>query len=189
MDAQAIRERIGKLRDGLSEAEREAKAELIWKRLAELPEFQTASQALFYLSFKSEVDTTLMRELARELGMAVAAPRANKGEKRMTFYYLDDENELESGPYGILQPPQNSEKIVELEDATVILVPGLAYDLQCRRLGWGAGFYDRFLAGEGKGIPTIGLAFDCQIVDEVPTEPHDVPVNVVVTESRVIRPS
>jgi 5-formyltetrahydrofolate cyclo-ligase len=153
-----------------------------------LPEFQAASQALFYISFKSEVDTTLMRELTRELGMDVAAPRALHADKRMVFYYLSNEDELESGPYGILQPPANPRNLIDLAVASVILVPGLVFDFACNRLGWGVGFYDRFLAAEGKGIPKLGLAFDCQLVDQAPVQPYDVAVDLVVTESRVIRP-
>jgi 5-formyltetrahydrofolate cyclo-ligase len=184
-----LRDEIQKRRDALSPQERAAKSEQIWKRLAELPEFQKAGQALFYVSFKSEVETSLMREMSREVGLTVAVPRSDQGGRRMVFYALDREDELESGPYGILQPPADPEKIVDLEVPTVVLVPGLVFDLKCNRLGWGAGFYDRFLAGEGKGLPSVGLAFDCQVLDSVPTQEHDVPVDVVVTESRVIRPS
>ena len=188
MSAEALRAAVSKRRDSLSVAERALKSEQIWKRLVELPEFQAASQALFYVSFKSEVETALMRDMARELGMAVAVPRSSQGDRRMTFYYLDNEDELESGPYGILQPPADPEKVVELEDLSVILVPGLVFDAKGNRLGWGAGFYDRFLAGEGRGLPSIGLAFDCQLVESISAQPHDVPVSVIVTESRVIRP-
>jgi 5-formyltetrahydrofolate cyclo-ligase len=188
MSAQELRALVSKRRDALSEEERSSKSEAIWKRLAELPEFKAASQALFYVSFKSEVDTFLMRQLASDLGMAVAVPRGHQGDKRMTFYYLKNDEELESGPYGILQPPADPENVVELEDPTVIIVPGLVFDKQGNRLGWGAGFYDRFLAGEGRGFPKIGLAFDCQVLDTLPVAPHDVPVDLLVTESRVLRP-
>lgn len=188
MPAQALRDAISLRRDALIESERLKKSEEIWKRLAELPEFRRASQALFYISFKSEVDTTLMRALSRDLGVAVAAPRGIQDGKRMVFYGLDSDDELESGPYGILQPPQNSEKIADFEVPTVVIVPGLVFDLRGNRLGWGSGFYDRFLAGDGRGLSSIGLAFECQIVDKIPLQAHDVPVDVVVTESRVIRP-
>jgi 5-formyltetrahydrofolate cyclo-ligase len=186
--AAELRSEVSRLRDALDEADRLERSERIWKRLVELPEFRASSQALFYVSFKSEVDTFLMRKLAAELDKAVAVPRGRQIDKRMTFYYLDRDEELESGPYGILQPPADSERIVELEDSSVVLVPGLVFDLKGNRLGWGAGFYDRFLSGEGRGLPKLGLAFDCQIVDALPAQPHDVPMDAVVTETRVIRP-
>jgi 5-formyltetrahydrofolate cyclo-ligase len=188
MPAEGLRDGVSRLRDAMGEAERLERSERIWKRLVELPEFQASSQALFYVSFKSEVDTALMRKMAAAMGMAVAVPRGSQGDKRMTFYYLDREEALESGPYGILQPPADPEKVVELEDPSVVVVPGLVFDLRCNRLGWGAGFYDRFLSGEGRGLPRLGLAFDCQIVESLPAQPHDVPMDAVVTESRVIRP-
>ena len=171
----------------MSEEERAQRSEMIWKRLVELPEFRASSQALFYVSFKSEVETHLMRKLAADLGMAVAVPRGQLAGRRMTFYYLDSDEELESGPFGILQPAANSEKVVELEDPTVVIVPGLVFDLSCHRLGWGAGFYDRFLSGEGRDLPKVGLGFDCQVMDSVPVEAHDVTLDVLVTESRTIR--
>jgi 5-formyltetrahydrofolate cyclo-ligase len=188
MTVQTLREEIGKRRDALSAQERSTKSEQIWKRLVSLAEFQTASQALFYISFRSEVETSLMVSLSRELGMEVAAPRGLQPEKRMVFYHFANENELQSGPYGILQPANNPQNIVDLEIPSVILVPGLVFDLRCNRLGWGSGFYDRFLAAEGRGLPKLGLAFDCQVVDEVPVQSHDVPIDVVITETRVIRP-
>jgi 5-formyltetrahydrofolate cyclo-ligase len=186
--AQALRQNIGALRDALNPAERLSKSEQIWKRLAVLPEFRQASQAFFYVSFKSEVDTTLMRNMSRELGLGVAVPRSQIQNKRLVFYNLDREADLESGPFGILQPPANSEKIADLEVPSLILVPGLVFDKHCNRLGWGAGFYDRFLSGEGEGLPAIGLAFDCQIVDRVPQNTHDISLSSVITESRTLRP-
>jgi 5-formyltetrahydrofolate cyclo-ligase len=187
MPAQALRESVSRLRDALPAAEREAKSEQIWGRLAALPEFQGARQALFYVSFKSEVETSLMRALCRELGIGVAVPRGEPGEKRMQFYSLEGEEELESGPYGILQPPADPLRLADLGIPSVVIVPGLVFDLKCHRLGWGGGYYDRFLAGPGRGLPALGLAFECQVLESVPVEPHDVALAAVVTESRVIR--
>ena len=186
--AAELRSEVSYRRDALDEAERLQCSERIWKRLVELPEFRACSQALFYVSFKSEVDTFLMRKLSIEMGKAVAVPRGRQIDKSMTFYYLDSDEDLESGPYGILQPPADSDKIVELEDPSVVIVPGLVFDLRGNRLGWGAGFYDRFLSGEGRGLSKLGLAFDCQVVDALPVDTHDVSVDLIVTETRVIRP-
>lgn len=188
-DLDKIRKEAAARRDALGPEIRQAKAESIWKLLVEMPEFQAATQALFYMAIKTEVDTTLMRELCRDLGMAVFAPRAKPGERAMTFYRLDHEEDLESGPYGVLQPPADPSKLADFSRPTVTLVPGLAFDRNCNRIGYGSGYYDRFLVGDGAGTTKIGLAFETQIVDSLPVREHDVPVDWIVTESRVIRAS
>lgn len=186
MTPEAIRERIRRKRDALSAGERAAKSEAIWKRLMEVPDFQRASQALFYISFQSEVETGLMRQLARDLGMGVAVPRAYPKEKRLVFFDLGSDEALESGPYGILQPREDSDLMTEMENPGVVLVPGTAFDPQGNRLGWGGGYYDQFLNREGRGLPSIGLAFECQIVENIPAQAHDVPVDWIVTEERTL---
>jgi 5-formyltetrahydrofolate cyclo-ligase len=187
MNAGELRKKAGSLRDALSPSERAGKSGLIGQRLAELPEFKGASQALFYVSFKSEVDTAPMREMARSLGKTVAVPRSEAPGRRLIFQTLHSDGELEPGPYGVLQPRHDIEKIADFELPSVVIVPGLAFDPEGNRLGWGAGYYDRFLAGEGAGLPSIGLAFDCQVMEQLPRGPHDVPVNFLITESRIFR--
>jgi 5-formyltetrahydrofolate cyclo-ligase len=184
MDAKALRELVRKRRDGMPERERLRKSDEIWKRLVELPAFQMASTALFYVSFSSEVETAMMRTLARELGMTVACPRSRPGDKGMAFHVLASDDDLSPGAYGILQPSAET-PLADLKEA-VVLVPGMAFDRQGHRLGFGGGYYDRWLAGPGKGLPTVALAFHEQMVDQVPQEPHDVPVQWVVTDKDTV---
>lgn len=184
MTGQELRDLVRKRRDGMPERERLRKSDEVWKRLIEVPAFQTASTALFYVSFGSEVETAMMRTLTRELGMTVACPRSKPGDKSMRFHRLDSDDLLSPGAYGILQPAAET-PLVDLADA-VVLVPGVAYDRQGHRLGFGSGYYDRWLAAEGKGLPTIGLAFHEQLVDKVPTQAHDIDVQWVVTDKEAI---
>lgn len=185
MTPQELRDLVRKRRDGMPERERLRKSDEVWKRLVEVPAFQTASSALFYVSVGSEVETGMMRTLARELGMVVACPRSKPGDKSMRFHVLASDEELSPGAYGILQPAAETPPLADLKDA-VVLVPGMVYDRQGHRLGFGSGYYDRWLAGEGKGLPTIGLAFHEQLVDLVPTQPHDVDMDWVVTDKEAI---
>lgn len=173
-------------RDALSHLERVNKSEEIGKRLVSLPVFKQVFQALFYVSFKSEVDTTTMRQTARGLGLGVAVPRIDVEFKRMVFHDVGNAEKLETGAFGLLQPSADSETITELQDLSVVVVPGLVFDLCGNRLGWGGGYYDRFLSGEGKGLPSIGLAFDIQIAEILPVQAHDVSVDWIVTETRII---
>lgn len=172
-------------RDGLEAGLRQKKSDALWKRLVELPAFQTASLALFYLSFGSEVDTGLMRRITLELGMQVACPRSRPGERSMVFHRLESDEELSPGPYGILQPAADA-PLADLKQACVVLVPGLVFDRGGARLGYGAGYYDRWLAGPGRGIASVGLAFHEQLVDSLALQPHDVPLDYLVTDVETV---
>ena len=93
------------------------------------------------------------------------------------------------GLLGSYSRPKGSRRaLLSSWTSSVILVPGLVFDAQGNRLGWGGGYYDRFLGGEGRGLPSIGLAFDLQIAEQaLLAQAHDIPVDMVVTESRVIQ--
>jgi 5-formyltetrahydrofolate cyclo-ligase len=184
-DAATLRRLLIHRRDLLSEDERAHKSDAIWKRLAEVPAFQLAEQALFYITHGSEVDTTMMRRLARELGMSVCAPRSLPGTRSMHFHVLPEDELFVSGPYGILQPPEDL-PLADLSKPTVVLVPGVGFDRRGDRIGFGGGYYDRWLAAEGKGLPTVALAFTEQLVEAVPVQEHDIPVQVLVTDTETI---
>jgi 5-formyltetrahydrofolate cyclo-ligase len=89
---------------------------------------------------------------------------------------------------GILQPDPERTRAVEWRTIQVVVLPGLAFDLRGYRLGRGAGYYDRSLPALGPGARRIGLAFECQVVECMPADPHDVPVDRIVTEDRVTSP-
>jgi 5-formyltetrahydrofolate cyclo-ligase len=168
-------------RDALSPQERLAKSDAVWKRLAELPEFQQADAVFFYITHGSEVDTALMRQMARDLGLRVAAPRSAPGDHSMVFHWLDSEDDLVPGAYGILQPEPGT-GIADLGPSVVVLVPGLVFDTHGNRIGFGGGYYDRWLAGAGRGSVTVGLAFGEQVVGSLEALPHDRPVDRLVTD-------
>jgi 5-formyltetrahydrofolate cyclo-ligase len=184
-DAATLRPILMNRRDQIPEDERARKSDEIWKRLAEVPEFQMAEQALFYISHRSEVDTTFMRRLAREMGLSVCAPRSSPGSRHMQFYVLPEDEPFVSGPYGILQPPDDLPK-ADLSKPSVVLVPGVGFDRHGNRLGFGGGYYDRWLVGDGKGLPTVALAFDEQVLDAIPVKLHDVPVHLLVTDKETV---
>jgi 5-formyltetrahydrofolate cyclo-ligase len=184
-DAATLRRLLINRRDMLSADERARKSDALWKRLAEVPAFQLAEQALFYISHGSEVDTTMMRRLAREMGMTVCAPRSLPGNRTMHFHVLPEDELFVSGPYGILQPPEEL-PLADLGKPSVVLVPGVGFDRQGNRLGFGGGYYDRWLAGEGKGIPTVALSFAEQMVESIPVQEHDIPMQVILTDAEMV---
>lgn len=185
MDAEALRRRILGARDKMPAAVRLNRSDAVWKRLVEVPAYQTAPLALFFITHGTEVETAMMRRLSRELGIAVAAPRSEPGSHSMRFHLLEDDEAMVPGAYGILQPPPEAPLAVLTPD-TVVLVPGAVFDRKGNRLGFGGGYYDRWLSGEGKGLATVGLAFREQVVEAVPVQPHDVPVDLLVTDEEVV---
>ncbi|MCG2708811.1 MAG: 5-formyltetrahydrofolate cyclo-ligase, partial [Thermodesulfovibrionales bacterium] len=99
---------------------------------------------------------------------------------------IKDITELTKGYMGILEPSVSEGKLTGLDNIDIIIIPGAAFDVSGSRLGYGAGFYDRLLAGIKKKIPIIAPAYEEQIVDDIPSEPHDVKVDKIVTDKRVI---
>ena len=162
------------------EEERLRKSSIIRKKFFRTREFKRAKTVLFYASFDGEVDTFEMIKQAKKLGKKIGLPRILRGARRIVPVLLENIGELEAGTYGIKNPPPAARRI-SLEDIDMVVVPGVAFDKHKNRLGRGAGYYDRFLKKLPSGVPTIGLAFDFQIVDCLPkTEAHDVPVTHLI---------
>lgn len=114
-------------------------------------------------------------------GWKIALPRIE--QERLVFHHVDSLDVLVSGAFGTREPVNELGTVAPISSARAVLVPGVAFDRLGRRLGRGGGFYDRFLAVTGPQVLKIGVCFDLQIVEEVPSEPHDVRMDAVVTES------
>ncbi len=169
---------------GQSEQERIQKSRVIQTRLFAVPEFQRARKVLFYASFDGEVETMAMLRQAQDVGKMIALPQIIENPKSIVPAWVSDVSMLTPGPYGIMQPDGNSSRVENLSDLDLVVVPGVAFDIKGNRLGRGAGYYDRFLGEMPRPIPTVGLAFDFQMVDHLPDVfPHDIPVSRVITNN------
>jgi 5-formyltetrahydrofolate cyclo-ligase len=133
---------------------------------------------MFYVSFGGEVDTKRMIKAAQKSGKIVAVPVCKKNRVTIRPCILEDKTELVKGTYGICEPARK--KFVNLKDIDLVLVPGLAFDKQGNRLGRGKGCYDYFLKRLPKDTPTIGLAFDFQILSCLPATISDVKVQRLI---------
>ena len=155
-------------------------------RLEALPEFRQASAVAAYASDGTEPDLIPLLRQAREEGKTICFPRWREQESRYEMAVADADFRLTEGKWKMPEPPPEAPAVADsiLEHA-VWLVPGVAFDPNCRRLGRGKGIYDRFLAPV-KGC-TVGISYDCQITAVLPLEPHDRPLDVVVTESTLYR--
>jgi len=187
MDKQALRCRIKERIEGLDLQVQADKSRRICEQVARMPEFARASAVMVYLSIVHEVDLSALILRAWQQGKTVAAPKIDWSDRRLVaveIHSLDDAGYERSGSG--LRNPHDGEPVPPGEIG-MVLVPGLAFDAAGGRLGRGGGFYDRFLTSAELGGPAFGVAFEEQLVEAVPMEPHDRYMDGVVTDERCIR--
>jgi len=187
MDKAEIRERMLQARRALADEVVAEKNRAIISRLEQLPEFAQAQAVLTYVSSKdNEVDTQgLIEDLLRE-GRMVLVPIAGR-DRVMVWSRLLSLDELAKGRFGILEPPPEARRIMDPPGGAVAVVPGVAFTREGWRIGYGGGYFDTFLAGFAG--TSIAIAFEAQMVESIPTDQHDVPMDMVVTEAAVYRRS
>ena len=176
-----IRKQIFAARKQCSDAQVEEWSHQITDQVLKLSEFVKAKHILAYADYNHEVMTRYIIEEAWKAGKEVAVPKVVG--KDMIFYRLTDFSQLEPGYFGIPEPVRG--EIVKWEDALMVM-PGVAFDPENNRVGYGGGFYDRFLE-KHPDITRLAVAFDFQILDLVPTEPTDICPQIIVTQSKVYR--
>ncbi len=182
-----IRGRILKRRNRMTSEEVATKSDEIVLRLTALSEIREAAVLMVYLSFGSEVQTDGIIRWGWENGKRIVVPRCRPEERRLTPCRLSGFSELETGHYGIREPKAERVRAVPAEEIDAVLVPAVAFDRRGYRVGYGGGYYDRFLP-EAPGAARIGAAFACQMVDRIPEGPHDLPVDRIVTDEGIISP-
>jgi 5-formyltetrahydrofolate cyclo-ligase len=158
---------------------------MIARRALELPEVAGARAVLAYAALPEEVDPAALIDSLRALGARIALPRVC-GPGALALHWVEEGQTLETGHAGIPEPAESC-AWAGPDDFDLVLVPGVAFDASCARLGFGGGFYDALLPSIPAGATTLGLAYDVQMVAEVPCEPHDERVMIVVTPSAVHR--
>lgn len=184
-DKRLLRELARRLRAAVPPAERAAAAEAVAAKLSSLPELEEARLVLGYAATAEELDPAPALERLRSRGCRVAYPRV-EGPADLSVRVVDGLSDLAPGALGIAEPTAVA---VRVEPASIdaAIVPGIAFDTACTRLGHGAGYYDRLLADLRPGAVLIGVAFDEQVFAELPLEPHDVAMDVLVTPARTLR--
>ncbi len=180
---QGLRETLLRARLLLAPDERAALSRTVLDRALRLDAYRRARAVGLYAAMGAEVATSDLARDAVAAGKRVAWPLAVAGERALA-YAICPADELVEGPLRTRQPPPGA-PLLPLSDLDVVFVPGVAFDLACRRLGRGRGHYDATLRALRPDAVRIGLAFELQIVPELPQEPHDAPVDLVVTEARI----
>ncbi len=174
-------------RNKLSQEKREKASEKITERLLKMPEVKNASTVFAYASYKSEVSTKKLIQTLLLEGRKVALPRVNGTE--MEFYEISSWEDLFPGYQGILEPSKGDAEAVRPHSRDVMLLPGVSFDYSGNRIGYGGGYYDRYLKSlPGKKPVLIGLAFYKQVYPTfLPAEPQDETVTYVVTEKKKVK--
>jgi 5-formyltetrahydrofolate cyclo-ligase len=183
-----LREEILRKRNLISPEVRAQKSLAIMERLYKLQEFRLARLLHIFVSFGSEAQTEGIIKGSLKEGKRVIVPIIEHHARRLILSEITDYDlDLAPGHWGILEPKKEAARFIDPDHLDLILAPGVAFDASCRRLGHGAGYYDKLLAGCKDRPLTIGLAYEMQVVDEVPVMEYDVNIDGVITEERFIK--
>lgn len=175
MDKQTLRRQIRELKRAMTEEQIVSASCRLGEKFAASELYKKARTIYGYLPYNQEVRTVPMLQRALDEGKRVAVPKCYGDEMR--FIYLDNLSQVESGYCGIPEPIADGP--VADDPTALVLMPGLAFTERGERMGYGGGFYDKFLAAE-PNHPTLALCYDFQMVDFIPTEAYDIPVDCVL---------
>ena len=187
MDKKELRKRILELRGALSPKERHDKSICIAQQVLELECFKTCNKILLYMPVRSEVETQGIYQAAQRLGKKIYYPRVNG--QQMEFYLINEMTEFDISAFGIKEPKPTIAFELNDEDEVLIIVPGVVFDRRGNRIGYGGGYYDKYLhwmehvSARGK-ISKVAVAYACQIVEDglIKNEVHDVQTDYIITE-------
>ena len=163
---------------------KQEKSKIITNKLIQEQSFINAKVIALYKSLDNEVNTDELIKYSLEIGKIVVLPKVIENE--LVFYKIDKNELLEKSPFGVLEPIGNNDNKIFKQDIDLVIVPGICFDLDKNRLGFGKGYYDRFLCNTF--IKSIALSFDEQIVSTeiIPVNEFDVKITNIITDKRVI---
>ncbi len=187
MNKEEIRRKILKKRLSLSSEDIRDKSRQVFLSLAKTIEYINSQNIMSYVATRSEVQTEELIKISIKMGknifVPIILPECHNLAPSKIF---DFDNELEKGKKGILEPKREYYRLFPPEDIDLIIIPGVAFDLNGNRIGRGFGYYDNFLRKVCPSAKIIALAFEMQIVKKIPNDKNDIPVDKIVTEKRII---
>lgn len=177
-----IRTKMNSLKSILTKEQVLKFSDLLYQRLEDIISMDKYDAIYTYISFNDEVQTQHIIDYAFQNNIKIAVPKIIK--KRMDFYYINKMEDLETGFYGILEPRTNH---IAKDNHILMIMPGLAFDNECNRIGYGAGYYDKYLVeNQHLSINKVALAYDFQLVEQLETEPYDIKVDHIITPTMEI---
>ncbi|MCF8056087.1 MAG: 5-formyltetrahydrofolate cyclo-ligase [Desulfocapsa sp.] len=189
MDAQILRQETLARRDTLSGAEQQKKSKLIMERITKLAQFQSAATIFTYVAFRSEVATRPLIDFMLERGKRVVVPVTLVKERDLLPISISDpEQELAPGYCSIPEPIAaiRESQLVSPDTIDLVLLPGSVFDERGGRMGYGGGYYDRFVSLKAPQAMRIGLAYELQVVRRAPLQEHDELLDMILTENRSV---
>ncbi len=183
-----LRRKIREMRDRMTPVTRQSAAEAAIARVLGTPQWRQATAVLLTLSFGSELSTDALADAALAAGKRLILPRVDATAKMLELFFVEDiGRQVAAGALGIREPILESCRPAAPECVDCAVVPGLAFDREGGRLGYGGGYFDRLLPQLRDEVPRIAVAYSLQLVDQVPRAPHDRGVNLIVTDAATIR--
>jgi 5-formyltetrahydrofolate cyclo-ligase len=174
-------------RNALSNEDRSQQSKAIMECLFDFANFLEARIVLFYVNADSEVATEAMIDRALAYGKIVAVPWVDQKEKQILPLKIDNlDQDVRPGYRGIREPIPQRCKAIPVKNVDLAIIPGVAFDERGGRIGHGMGYYDKFIPMLDVTTRKVALAYECQIVPQVPMEPHDRYIDIIITEKRII---
>ena len=181
-----IRKEILKKRSNLDKASHKIYGDRILDKLMESEFYKNANNIFVFISFSSEINTHDFIKKSLDLGKNISVPVTFLDEKIMKASNLNSFSDLKIGAYNILAPREDKVNFINEADIDLVIVPGAAFSKSGYRVGYGGGYYDKFLANIPH-VKKIGISFSFQIINEIPTNDYDIPVNYIFTEDEIIK--
>lgn len=183
---EALRKHFLTLRKNLSPESRNLLDSALFSNTVALPQFKSADTLLCYYPIKGEPNIIPLVKYAQSIGMKIAFPISHESERRLSFHVISDMSELTPRTYGIPEPPEHLPEITDFNGAFCV-VPALAFSKNGQRLGYGGGYYDRFLS-DFDGV-SAGLCYSDFFINKLPAEKHDIALDIIVSEKGVFFPN
>jgi 5-formyltetrahydrofolate cyclo-ligase len=202
LEKKQIRKSIMQLRDKISTEEKQRYDKAIFQNIIDNEYYKAASTIFIFVSYLSEVDTKSVIIQAIADNKTICVPKVKSKEEGIELFKINGLNDLEEGFHGILEPKSNCEKLHgvsvsvsddegnDVDDANnegnidLIIMPGVAFDMTGGRIGYGGGFYDKFISKLKKDVKKIAIAYELQIIENIPMKNHDVRIDGIITEKQ-----
>ena len=185
MNKNDIRNNILSLRNKLKKEEKSRADEIIFNSLVKSNIYKSANKIFTYISYKSEVDTKAIITYSLNNNKEIYVPKINSQNKTMEAVRIHNFSELIVNKYGISEPSIVDKNNIGL-DFDLIIMPGVAFDREGNRLGYGGGYYDKYISHLNKEVNKVALAYSFQLVNNIEAEEHDIKVNSIITDKKVI---
>lgn len=162
-------------------------SEKVFNNLKKMEAFKKAKHVMIYIDFKNEISTQSIMTYLLSKNKHIIVPFTNTNDFSIIPALINNLDDLSIGNYGILEPPLDKTDSSHSSLIDLVIAPGIVFDVEGNRIGFGKGYYDSFLSKLSSKVPVIALAYDFQIKDAIPFEPHDIKMDYIITPTRTIR--